>query len=222
MINNIMKFLIVAILSFALTNCGSGSSSTDTDKNDTTAPPEAQVKEGYVSLLLPPENWSSGVAWVQAVHDKSKDVPSSVEIDWVRFLCRVDGIDVILAGDDGTTRTGIVWAGLYYRDPWFYNDIHDGITINPNDEIFVMSTSDVSDKVWHAGGERAVVPEDAERCFAEARVKINGPVWFQMGIDYWINQWASWAGTNVNNTEGAVSDWYYGTTDWTVVSVAKP
>ncbi len=85
-----------------------------------------------------------------------------------------------------------------------------------------MRTSDASDRGWHTGGERAVVPENAERCFAEARVRINGPAWFQMGIDYWIDQTSGWAGYNVNNTEGAVSDWYYGTTDWIVVSVAKP
>ncbi len=127
MSNTIKKFLILAILSFALTNCGSGSSSTDTSKS---APPEAPVKEGYVSLLLPPDGWTSGVSWLQAVHDNSKDLASSVENDWVRFLCRVNGIDMILAGEGDTNRTGIAWAGTYYRDPWFYNDIHDVITIN--------------------------------------------------------------------------------------------
>jgi len=222
MSNSIKKLLILSILSFALTNCGSGSSSTDTENIDKSAPPEAPIKEGYVSLLLPPEDWSSGVAWVQAVHDNSKDVASSVEIDWVRFLCRVDGTDIILAGEDDINKTGISWAALYYREPWFYNDIHDVLSVNPADDIFMLDTSTVSDRVWHAGGERAVVPEDAERCFAEARIRIDGPAWFQMGIDYWIDQTASWDGTNVNNTEGAVSDWYYGTTDWIVVSVANP
>src|SRR4030042_2290524 len=102
MSNSIKKLLILSILSFARTNCGSGNSSKDTENIDKSAPPEAPIKEGYVSLLLPPEDWSSGVAWVQAVHDNSKDVARSGEIDWVRFLCRVDGTDILLAGEDNT------------------------------------------------------------------------------------------------------------------------
>ncbi len=203
----------------------------DTDKNITatfdtppvpsTIPPEVPHKEGYVTYLLPPDGFTAGLAWMQAIHDTNRPGPSTVEVDWMRFYCIVNGDDVLLASDEYDNSK--IGGGLYTPFPEFsyYGDIPAQFNLSKRHAVLTISEQPYY--LWHWWNflwPRASIPVDAERCFMEARVRIQGPAMVQAGLDYWREPDSEWDGTNVNNIEAGVSDWFFESDGWHLISIA--
>ena len=192
------------------------------DGESSLAPPESPHRNAYYRMGLPPEGWTSGVAWVNAVHDRRKTGSSSLKVDWVRFYCVVNGKAEMVTGEGSSSGTGIQWMGLYLRNPWFGNgDHHENINIDCSGDVCSFPLSSRLDRVWHFGGSRAVIPAGVSKCYTEARVKPEGNALVQLGGDFWISQTADWCGWRQCNTEAFASDWYDSSNGWVTISAGK-
>lgn len=186
------------------------------------APPEAIPQHAEFKRGLPPAGWTSGVAWVVAVHDTRKTGASNLDVDWIRLYCTVNGQETLVAGEQQGNGTGVVWGSLYTRYPWFgNNDAHSAMNVNFTADTASLPLSDAPDKVWHFGGARSIIPANATRCYASARVKPNGNALVQLGVDFWKDQTANWCGFNQCNTEGSASDWYGISSTWITIYSGK-
>lgn len=218
--NSKKKFFMLLILSLVFTNCGSDNSGSS--QGSSIAPPESPTPIASFYRGLPPQGWTSGVAWINSVYDTRKTGESTLQVDWVRLYCLVNGQETLVAGETQSNGTGVTWGGLYLRNPWFgNNDYHDPMTVDFSGNIAVLPLSSIKDRVWHFGGSRGIIPSGASLCYAEARVKPQGVALVQLGLDFWINQTALWCGYNQCNTEGAASDWFAESIDWIIISTPK-
>jgi hypothetical protein len=220
---SIMSILMVAALSLTLMNCGSGVTS---GGGDSIAPPESPHPKAYIRASLPPAGFATGVIWAIALHDKRKEWPSSIEVDWVRFYCTVNGQDVMVAGETASNNTGTEDGGLYLRDPWFgNNDYHEPLPagIDLKAMTFTFALSAATERVWHWWGSRAIIPQGATRCWASARVRPIGNAIVQIGADWWKDQAIGWCGMDQCNYEAFASDWFGATpnNDWIDITAGK-
>ncbi len=186
-------------------------------------PPEVAHETGYVAYLLPPAGFTAGLGWLQAIHDVNRPGPSSVEVDWMRLYCVVNGQDVLIESDEYDDAE--IGGGLYTRYPWFETGFYEDISadFNLTKGYAVLTISDYPDNVWHwwnTQWPRALIPAAAERCFMEALVRIQGPALVQAGLDYWREPDSVWEGTNVNNVEAGISDWLSESDQWQLISIA--
>jgi len=142
---------------------------------------------------------------------------------WSRHA-RVQGQDVVLDADEYDTPE--LDGGLYGRHPrWFATDAHQSLPGEFGDGILILRPSEFSGFVghwWNKHWPRASVPTGTERIWMEMRVRIIGPAFVQVGIDYWRSPSALYAGVEVNNREAGASDWACGDTeDWQVLGVGR-
>lgn len=189
------------------------------------APPESPHQEAFFNMGIPPVGWTSGQAWINAVHDTSKQGTSTIEIDWVRLYCIVGGIETLVAGEYTGNNTGIIpdGGGLYLRNPWFgNNNYHEPLSYLSTGETVTYYLDSKPDRVWHAIGKRAIIPPGATRCYASARVKPNGNSLVQVGLDFWVNQTASYCGPELCNKKASGSNWYGESLDWIIISSKLP
>jgi hypothetical protein len=200
---------------------GCGRSHPDSRANSI-APPEAVPQYAEFKRGLPPAGWTSGLAWVVAVHDSRKTGASNLDVDWVRFYCTVNGQETLISGEQQGNGTGVVWSGLYTRYPWFgNNDAHSAMDVNFSADIASLPLSSIPDKAWHFGGARPTIPVNATRCYASARIKLSGNALAQLGVDFWKDQSTNWCGLDQCNTEGSASDWYGASSDWITIYSGK-
>lgn len=219
MFRSLIRSMTVVAISLILLSCGSGATS---GGGDSIAPPESPKPKAFFNMALPPQGWTSGVVWVNAVHDTRKTGDSSLEVDWVRLHCLVGGQDTLIAGETSANGTGVAWSGLYLRQPWFGdNDFHEPMNVDFTGDIAVLPLSRRLDRVWHFGGSRTIIPAGATLCYAEARVKPQGAAIVQLGLDYWKTDSIGWCGYNICNTEAAGSDWYGESSDWLIISTPR-
>ena len=214
---------ICSILLTLAAVCAAGCGRSNHDSQSSSiAPPEAIPQYAEFKRGLPPAGWTSGVAWVVAVHDTRTQGSSSLEVDWVRFYCTVAGLVTQVSGESATNGTGVAGGGLYMRNPWFgNNDAHTIMNITFSTDIAVLPLSAIQDKVWHFWGPRVVIPSNASRCYAAARVKPTGNALVQLGVDFWKDQTADWCGLDQCNTGGSASDWYGAASDWITIYSGK-
>ncbi len=211
-------YSLLLALALILAGCGREPVS----QTNSIAPPEAVPQSAEFKLGLPPAGWTAGVAWVVAVHDTRKPGTSNLDVDWVRFYCMVNGQETLIAGERPGNGTGVEWGGLYTRYPWFGNgDAHLPMNVNFTGDTASLPLSDVPDKVWHFGGARPIIPTNATRCYAAARVKPSGNALVQLGVDFWKDQNVNWCGLDQCNTEGSASDWYGASSDWITIYSGK-
>jgi len=192
--------------------------------DDPCVPVDALRKEGYLKLTRPPEGFTAVLAWAQTVQKDGEGAPSRVEVDYLRLHARVQGQDVLLDADEYDTPE--LDGGLYGRHPrWFATDAHQSLPGEFGDGILILRPSEFSDFIghwWNKHWPRAAVPPGTERVWMEMRVRIIGPAFVQVGIDYWRSPSALYAGVEVNNREAGASDWACGeTADWQVLSVGR-
>lgn len=216
--------LICSVLFVLAVVCTAGCGrSNQVSQSSSIAPPEAIPQHAEFKRGLPPAGWTSGVAWVVAVHDTRAAGTSSLEVDWVRFYCTVAGQETQISGESATNGTGVDGGGLYTRNPWFgNNDAHTTMSVNFSSDIAVLPLSTIPDKVWHFWGSRVIIPSNASRCFAAARVRLTGNALVQLGLDFWKDQNIGWCGLDQCNTEGSTSDWYGASLDWITIYSGKP
>jgi len=81
--------------------------------------------------------------------------------------------------------------------------------------------STIQYKVWHFWWPRVVIPSNASRCYAAARVKPNGNVLVQLDLDFWKDQNVGWCGLDQCNREGSASDWFGASADWITIYSGK-
>jgi hypothetical protein len=191
----------------------------------TEAPPESSRQEAFFNTGIPPAGWTSGQAWINAVHDIGYPGDGSVKIDWIRLYCIVGGSETFVAGEYPGNETGVIpdGGGLYLRNPWFgNNDYNEPLSYLVTGEIVTYPLSSITDRVWHPIGKRTAVPVGATRCYASARVKPEGGALVQVGLDFWVNQTASYCGTGYCNKEASGSNWYGKSLDWIIISSEMP
>ncbi len=161
-------FCVVLLSSYILSECG-GSGNDGSGVSSSIAPPESPAPVAFYNMGLPPEGWTSGTLWVIAVHDTRKEEDSSLEIDWARFYCIVNGQPFLIYGETSSNGTGIFWSGFWPRKPWCRgNDYHEDMEIDFTGDIALLPLNERPDRVWHFGGKRVVIPTDASRCYSEA------------------------------------------------------
>jgi len=197
-------------------NDGSGAISSN-------APPESPAPVAFYDRGLPPEGWRSGTLWIIAVHDTRKEGNSSLEIDWARFYCVVNGQPILMSGETSANRTGIYWSGSWPKIPWCRGteDLKD-MKIDFTGDTALLPLYERPDRVWHFGGKRVVIPENASRCYSEARLKLTGHALVQLGADFWIDEKSEWCPGHQCNTSGFGSDWFGASDEWVIISTGKP
>ena len=222
-----LLFLCLFFL-FLFQSCDGGSSggstSDDISSQEFFAPAESVHQTAYYSYETAPEGFTAVVGWMQAIDIEGMGEPSQVEVDWMRVYATVDNTDTILLEDTFDSHTPAMdYYGLYSRDPWFVGDVLGDMPFTVENGTLVLEPDTNPDAVYHWWNTtRSIVPEDADRIWFEARVRIIGGAGVQAGIDYWKDLYAEYAGYNVNNTEAGVSDWFGNITDdWQIISVGR-
>ncbi|AGY56523.1 hypothetical protein GKIL_0276 [Gloeobacter kilaueensis JS1] len=171
-------------------------------------------RRGYVQDMSPPSGWSAITWWGIALQDTRQNATSTVEIDYVRLYCTVDGRRTQLS----ETKSAL-GGGLYLRSPWFgNNDYHEPMPMLPqtasNQGSISFHPSDRPDRIWHfwSPGKRLQLPAgQVSNCGLEARLRLSGPALAQFGVDFWRDPQARWAGHEVNNHEAGRSQWLFAT-----------
>lgn len=191
--------------------------------NSGIAPPESPAPASFYERGLPPEGWRSGTLWLIAVHDTRKEGNSSLEIDWARFYCIVNGQPVLMSGDTSSNGTGVYWSGSWPRNPWCRgNEDRKDMKIDFTGETAFLPLNERPDRVWHFGGKRVVIPEDASRCYSEARLRLTSNALVQLGADFWIDDKSEWCRDHQCNKAGFGSNWFGVSNEWMVISAGKP
>lgn len=174
--------------------------------------------KGYFKYPLPPSGFEAGCAWLQAIHDERNSEESKVEVDWVNIYCNVNGVAQLLQSDNFNDTFG---GGLATRYPWFLVDVDESMPaiIEPAG-VLSMKPSERMDRIWFLWNtSRAKIPDNAERCWMEARVRISGPALVQTGLDWHQNL------TSISSTytikEAGASNWFFADSEWQIISVGK-
>ncbi len=223
MSNALRSLISLAVLPLVFSNCVTVPTSRD---SDSIAPPESPTPRAHVRASLPPPGWTSALAWAQALHDNRKQGPSSIEVDWLRLYCTVNGRDVLVVGETLSNATGTAGGGLYLREPWFGdNDSPEPLpsAIRLSGETFTLPLSTVPDRVWHWWGYRTVIPRGATKCWSAARVRPVGNALVQIGADWWKDPTIKWCGLDSCNYEAFNSDWFGAlpNNDWIKITAGK-
>jgi len=162
---------------------------------------------------------------MQAIDILGMSNPNKVEVDWLQAHATVNGVDTILLDDTFDSHTPPMdFYGLYSRNPWFAGDRLAAMPFNIENGTLIMETGLFPNHVFHWWNtSRSLIPAGTSRVWCEARVRITGGAGVQIGIDYWKDLNASYAGYGVNNTEAGASDWYGNSTaDWQIITVGRP
>ncbi len=186
---------------------------------DVRMPPELSQYHEYCRLTLPPAGFSAALPWMQTLHNGGENDSSMVEVDYLKITVRgglSDG-DVLFEDDYSTdlTLTGYDHGGTYLRYPFFYDEetYHWAMPAEIfGGNLIVQPDGSYWNRAFHWWtSSRATVPGDAEYLEAECRFRITGDACVQLGIDFWRDLTAGYAGLDVNNTEAGVSDFYFNT-----------
>ncbi|MEW6602574.1 MAG: hypothetical protein AB1499_16495 [Nitrospirota bacterium] len=186
------------------------------------APPESPAPASFYDRGLPPEGWKSGTLWIIAVHDTRKGGDSYLEIDWARFYCMVNGQPVVMSGEISDNKTGIYWSGSWPKTPWCQGtEERSDMMIDFTGETALLPLHEWPDRVWHFGSKRIIVPDDASRCYSEARIRLSGNALVQLGADFWIDDKSEWCPDHKCNISGFGSDWIGATDEWVVIGAGR-
>jgi hypothetical protein len=155
---------------------------------------------GWPNPNQPPNSRTVGTyraatPWLTMVDDMRAPEPSSVEVDYLRLWAVVGGQDVRVA--ENNYSDGRFGGTLASRDQWFatrWDEIKQRASVSNG--VLRLPLSTASDRAWHvwlvdswpteAGPHwRHLLPENTERVWVEARVRIRGPAALQLGWDYY-------------------------------------
>nr|WP_231848352.1 IPT/TIG domain-containing protein [Gloeobacter violaceus] len=170
--------------------------------------------------LTPPDGFTAITYWGQAIVDTSKTGEATVEIDYMKLWCTINGTEKLLADDQGS-----VYGHLYVRSGWYSIRETEPMpyTYNAQNDSVVLKLSQHPDKIfhWYMNTPRASwSPQDTvSGCRVEGRMKISGPALVQLGADWWVDAYAPWNGAQVNNREMGYTNWYRQSPDWRVIDL---
>jgi len=222
-----MKYLYLLIIGSLLIMCKHDLVSTESNDDQDRkkyAPKEAVWQTGYYKYEIPPEGFTAVLAWAAMIDIDGDGLNCQVEIDYLAVHALVDQKDTILFIDEFDYMVNAMQAySNYPRSPWFANSPTPLSFYIGNGRILILpfTSPDKVSHIWNT--ERAVVPFNASRVWVEAKVRIEQGAGVQIGIDYWKDRYANYAGYNINNTEAGVSDWYGdSTSEYQIITVGKP
>lgn len=177
------------------------------------------MRQAHSHLLLPPSGWTSGVAWMQAVHDSRFPGTSTVEVDWLRLYAVTGTGEVLVAS--GAALSGVMWTERWSRIPWYSTKADSSVALpSVGTEIAMFQTSTAPNLVWHWGGPRiASIPSGTTTFVARARIRVIGPAIVQLGIDFWASPTAEYTVLDGNNTEAGIGDWHGPQPGWVDIEV---
>ncbi len=222
-VNNMKIMLYLSLLISLVLICNNVFANDSSDAKPSLAPLESPAPAAFYDRGLPPEGWRSGTLWIIAVHDTRKEGNGSLEIDWARFYCVVNGQMVLMSGETSENRTGIYWSGSWPKIPWCQgNEDRKDMMIDFTGDTALLLLNEKPDRVWHFGGKRVVIPEDASRCYSEAMLKLTGNALVQVGADFWIDEKSEWCPDHKCNISGFGSDWIGASDNWITITAGKP
>lgn len=164
------------------------------------------------------------MGWLQAIDINGSGEKSKVEVDWMRVYASSDTDSILFVDEFDLHLSGMDDYGLYLREPWFEGDKQDSMPYALQNGSLIVEPSLYPENVFHWWNtSRSIVPQNTERIWYQARIRITGGAGVQAGIDYWKDLSSGYNGLDVNNTEAGVSDWYGSSTDgWQIISVGQP
>lgn len=177
------------------------------------------LRSGHVVYSLPPQGWSSAVAWLHTIYDQRyAPAPSSVQVDWMRLYAVVNGgASVQLVGETAPHPSSVAWADTYARSPWFGQPYAPAGIALGGDIVTATPDADVA-RLIILGTDRVpsgTIPAAATHLRLEARIRITGHAIAQAGIDFWVDGGAPPNGAN--NRLGGVTDWLGESGQWQVI-----
>ncbi len=187
------------------------------------APPEANQPVSYASFSLAPFGFKAATPWMTVVHDQGQAAPSTVEIDYIRLIGRVGGVDQIISRNEYTD--GRFGGQLAARTPWYGPPIQ-AMPGTISNGVLVIRPSDHPGQVWHPYLElypRADI-SNASSVRIEVRYRITGPARVQSGLDYWQYEDGRTDHpdpTRRRNAEAAVTDWDCTRDVWRTVGLER-
>jgi hypothetical protein len=200
------------------------------------APDESPHPIAYYEFP-PKPGFSAALGWMQAIQIQDSDnLPSKVEVDWMKLHAIVNGVDTVIYADHFDSPTdaddcksladAMKFYGLYNREPWFRCDRIRDMPFKVKNDNLVLNPSERPGYVFHWWNtSRSPIPADASKIWFEARVRITGGAGVQAGIDYWRGEdpEIKYEGYDVNNTEAGTSDWYgNSSTEYQIIRVGHP
>lgn len=193
---------------------------------DPRLPPEIPQYHNYCRLSLPPNNFTAGLPWMQALHNGHNTAESKVEVEYLRFYARTSTEDILLFSEDYSVDqifAGYEHGGTYLRHPFFYDEANNNwqMPAKINNGCLIINPGLYKDKVFHWWlPERLIITEDALYVYAEAKVRIIGDACVQLAIDFWKDLSSPYAGKDVNNTEAGVSNFIFESQkdEWQVIT----
>ena len=189
-------------------------------------PTELTEYHNYCRLQLPPNGFTTGLPWMQALHNGGPNDNSKVEVAYLRFYAHTASGDTLLFEDDYSDNlelTAYDYGGTYLRYPFFFDEENYSwaMPAEINNGNLIIKTDTHKDRVFHWwSSQRILIPNNAQYVFTETKVKITGDACVQLAIDFWKDLTSPYAGLNINNTEAGVSDFIFESTsnDWQIIT----
>lgn len=158
---------------------------------------------------------------MDAIHDTRKPGTSRVEVAFIKYYARINGVDTLLTSDEYDTRRAC--GGLWSRNPFYKQQLSDTMPaqFDQTNGSLIVCPSDQPNAVfhwWNCLYPRVTIPANAERTWAVAQVRIHGPALVGLGIDYWRTPTAP----DGNNIEAAVSPWFFEAPGWQNMTATEP
>ena len=214
------KLLCLLLFSSLLLGCIN-----NTNPDDATyAPKESPHQHSYYSLPTPPQGFTVGASWMQAIDIDGKGTPSKVEVDWMRLHAIIGIKDSILTEESFDEEAPLMhWYGLYSRIPFVIGDRLDVMPFTVENGIMILEPSTSPKLVFHWWNtSKPIIPIGTTRVWFESKIRIIGCAGVQAGIDYLTSSDVKGV-TNKTEIEAGVSDWFgNSTTDWQIITVGKP
>ena len=190
-----------------------------------TVPDEVAYDQAFFDWSAKPVDFTAVNFWMQALQATNENYPgiSKVEVDYMRMYCRdTNGVDTLMQSKEyNAVEDPFNSGGLFIRSPWFRNNANEAMPVqfDLTDGYVFFYPNTRYDKVWHWWGPRDTIPANTDYCWMEARVWIHGPATVQAGMEFWRDLTSPWAGDGVNNVPLGVSDWFFESSGWQIISV---
>lgn len=197
------------------------------------APIDAYIKEHskVIAQRLPSHKYI--LACGSVIHDLEKPTEKSlVEIDYLVLKAKINGKYEEISRNDyngtGVFDLNLREGGFFVRDPWYDNG-NESSKVPLTKDILLKNGSIViepssyldKNKIFHWWNfDRSLIDNAYEDYIVEARIKITGPAFVQLGLDYYSDKDYDAQGMSdkVKHLEIGLSDWAYNNiTDWQIL-----
>jgi hypothetical protein len=184
-------------------------------------PTESPWPFGRLVTTAQPTAYPSPQPWGQTVLDTSIAGVGTIDLDYLKLVCKVDGIDQAI-DEDQYSELGVegVWGGEWDRAAWFTNgapQLSTNISATPTaaGAQFSVTRSDRIYHWWTRKWPRVTPPIGVSDCYTEMRFLASPGVIVQAGLDWYDSA------TGSRNTEAMVSRWAAGSGGWQILRVGR-